>query len=84
MYTHKNTNAKSVRNIFIWQPYLFFHIYDQLCIPCLKAILPGTTVCMYVCMYVCICRHLFIYVCKGTCMPVYMYVSLYVWACQEI
>ena len=52
----------TVTTIFILQSYFLFHIYDYLCILCLKYMFAGTTscvhvgmcVCMFVCMYICI------------------------------
>ena len=37
--------------IFIWKPYLFFHIYDHLCILCVKGTLPRITFFMYACAH---------------------------------
>ena len=54
----------TVTNILIWQLYLFFHIFDHLCILWLKDILPEMTFWMYLCTYIFYFIYLFFYLFK--------------------
>ena len=60
-----------VTNVFIWQPCLFFHIYDHLFIerPTARKYI------LYVYMYAYICMHIYTYI--HSCSSAYIYTSMY-------
>ena len=63
---------------FQWQPYLYFHIYDHLHIPCLKDISSGIAFCMHASLYVSVYLHIhaYIHVYKFIDIPTYAHVVL--------